>query len=344
MRIPDYPRTTTLDQSNIFLLDGDNGTQSIQSKDLSNALLSTLTTQELLQHVDISELPLIDAGDISEENSSSGDNVHYFLVGDRNGGYEKMTFQDSTFLPIDAMGDTRSIGNRRCIWRNKNLGKSITNEQYAAIADGTFKDLFLGDYWRLNDIIWRIVDFDYWWGSGNAEWTNGKHHLVIMPDYTLGTTPWMSSSSGTSSGYFGSLLRDKIINDIVPNTIIPIFGDDHVMEITELITNSINTTTGLPNGSVWVKERAIAPTENMICGTRIYSQVSHQEGVGNDTTDYNQLSGFRLFYKLCNMGRQDYLLRDIASNVKCVVMRHGRDISMAYYTTNYGVRPVFAFC
>ena len=34
-----------------------------------------------------------------------------------------------------------------CIYRGKNLGTSVTAEQYAAISSGKFTDLYIGDYW-----------------------------------------------------------------------------------------------------------------------------------------------------------------------------------------------------
>lgn len=58
------------------------------------------------------------------------------------------------------------------IFRGKNLGDRITEEQYEKIQDGTFKDLYIGDYWIINGIKYIIVDFDYF--------SHDKHHLVLM--------------------------------------------------------------------------------------------------------------------------------------------------------------------
>ena len=52
---------------------------------------------------------------------------------------------------------------RRVLFRGKNLGTALTAVQKAAIKDGSFKGMFLGDYWSIGGRIWRIVDMDYWY-------------------------------------------------------------------------------------------------------------------------------------------------------------------------------------
>ena len=46
------------------------------------------------------------------------------------------------------------------IYRGKYLGDTVTAEQAAAIADGSFEDLFIGDYWTMGGVNYRIADFD----------------------------------------------------------------------------------------------------------------------------------------------------------------------------------------
>ena len=99
------------------------------------------------------------------------------------------TLADSDALIVDADGGTKYILTKDAavalvgsispeahsrIFRGKNLGTSVTAAQKAAIQDGTFKDLFLGDYWVINDVTWRIVDMDYWYNTGSTALTT--HH------------------------------------------------------------------------------------------------------------------------------------------------------------------------
>lgn len=80
-------------------------------------------------------------------------------------------------------------------YRGKNLGTSVTAEQYAAIEAGTFEDLYIGDYWVINDVNWRIAAFDYYLTTGDTACTT--HHVTIVPDTNLDTQQMNSSSTLT---------------------------------------------------------------------------------------------------------------------------------------------------
>ena len=69
-----------------------------------------------------------------------------------------------------------NAGYHNSVFRGKYLGTSVTAEQHAQIAAGTFKDLYIGDYWTINGVNWRIAHFDYWLRTGDTECT--KHHIV----------------------------------------------------------------------------------------------------------------------------------------------------------------------
>ena len=54
---------------------------------------------------------------------------------------------------------TQNAGFHNSLFRGKSLGTSVTAAQWAAIGAGTFDDLFIGDYWTINGIVWRIAAF-----------------------------------------------------------------------------------------------------------------------------------------------------------------------------------------
>ena len=92
--------------------------------------------------------------------------------------------------------------------RGKYLGSSVTVEQYAAIGAGTFDDLFIGDYWTIGGVNWRIAAFDYWYGFGGG--TLGKcqtHHVCIVPDKDLlplsSGKYWLKNANNTTGAYVG---------------------------------------------------------------------------------------------------------------------------------------------
>ena len=97
-----------------------------------------------------------------------------------------------------------SAMQHRNVFRGKNLGTSVTAAQKAAIQNGTFDDLFIGDYWVINGVNWTIADMDYWYNCGDTAFT--RHHLVIIPGGQLYSAK-MNDTNTTEGGYFGSKMR-----------------------------------------------------------------------------------------------------------------------------------------
>ena len=67
----------------------------------------------------------------------------------------------------------QNAGFHNSLYRGKKLGTSVSAEQYAQISAGTFDDMFIGDYWEINSVIWRIAAFDYWLHSGDTNFNIG---------------------------------------------------------------------------------------------------------------------------------------------------------------------------
>ena len=73
-----------------------------------------------------------------------------------------------------------NAGAHNAIYRGKYLGDHVTDEQWTEIHNGTFRDMYVGDYWVINGITWRIAAFDYWLNHGDTACT--KRIIVIVPD------------------------------------------------------------------------------------------------------------------------------------------------------------------
>lgn len=76
-------------------------------------------------------------------------------------------------------------GFHNSIYRGKHLGQYPSVEQIENIDNGSFKDLYIGDYWcsditSSSAIKWRIAAFDYYYGVGPQPTTT--HHVIIVPD------------------------------------------------------------------------------------------------------------------------------------------------------------------
>ena len=219
-----------------------------------------------------------------------------------------------------------------CIYRGKNLGTSVTAEQYAAISSGKFTDLYIGDYWVIKGVTYRIAAFDYYYNCGDTNFT--KHHVVIVPDTSLYKAQ-MNTSNVTTGGYTGSAMYKSNLAQ-AKTTIKAAFGSAHVLTKRELLTNAVNGNT--PSGWAWFDSDVELMNEVQAYGSVAWG--------AHDGNGYNVASGdgqFPLFMfdrtKLHN--REDYWLRDVASAPYFSgVNRDGRaDYNNA--SNSLGVRPAF---
>lgn len=219
-----------------------------------------------------------------------------------------------------------------CIYRGKNLGTSVTAEQYAAISSGKFTDLYIGDYWVIKGVTYRIAAFDYYYNCGDTNFT--KHHVVIVPDTSLYKAQ-MNTSNVTTGGYTGSAMYKSNLAQ-AKTTIKAAFGSAHVLTKRELLTNAVNGNT--PSGWAWFDSDVELMNEVQVYGSVAWG--------AHDGNGYNVASGdgqFPLFMfdrtKLHN--REDYWLRDVSSATSfSYVGGHGHaDTSDA--SASHGVRPAF---
>lgn len=219
-----------------------------------------------------------------------------------------------------------------CIYRGKNLGTSVTAEQYAAISSGKFTDLYIGDYWVIKGVTYRIAAFDYYYNCGDTNFT--KHHVVIVPDTSLYKAQ-MNTSNVTTGGYTGSAMYKSNLAQ-AKTTIKAAFGSAHVLTKRELLTNAVNGNT--PSGWAWFDSDVELMNEVQAYGSVAWG--------AHDGNGYNVASGdgqFPLFMfdrtKLHN--REDYWLRDVASATNFSFVTGYGDAYSAGASYSYGVRPAF---
>ena len=219
-----------------------------------------------------------------------------------------------------------------CIYRGKNLGTSVTAEQYAAISSGKFTDLYIGDYWVINGVTYRIAAFDYYYNCGDTNFT--KHHVVIVPDTSLYKAQ-MNTSNVTTGGYTGSAMYKSNLAQ-AKTTIKAAFGSTHVLTKRELLTNAVNDNT--PSGWAWFDSDVELMNEVQAYGSVAWG--------AHDGNGYNVASGdgqFPLFMfdrtKLHN--REDYWLRDVSSAPAFSLVTSNGRADANYASPSCGVRPAF---
>lgn len=227
-----------------------------------------------------------------------------------------------------------NAGAHNAVYRGKALGSAVTDAQWAAIAAGTFDDLYIGDYWVKDGIHYRLGAFDYFLHAGDSELKT--HHVVIVPDECLYTTK-MNSTNTTEGGYVGSEMY-KTGLDAAKNTIKGAF-EDHLLKYRLRLSNAV--TNGRTSDTAFVDAEVCLLNEQMVYGGSIFMPTSDGTNVPmNHREGKSQLPLFN-HDPICICNRSTWFLQDVTSgnSFSCV----GGDGAAGYSFANIvrGVRPYF---
>ena len=265
-------------------------------------------------------------------------------------GLKKITFAN---FRAKAVGGTEAkiapllfnnAGAHNAIYRGKSLGSTVTTAQYAAIKAGTFDDLYIGDYWTIGGVNYRIAAFDYYLNSGDTSCTT--HHVVIVPDTCLYNAQMHNTSSGgyeggaantTAGGYVGSDMYKSNL-ERAKTTIKSAFSG-HVLKHRIYLTNAVAN--GRASGGAWCDSEVDLMCEQMVYGSGIFSPVSDGSNVpANYRVEKSQLPLFQHEpSRICN--RNNWWLRDV---ITASCFAHVSDNGYANYdyaSNSIGVRPAF---
>lgn len=321
MKITDYEKVQALAASNIFLLDGPNGTKTIAADALAKALIGLLSSKDFIGGVNLSELTQIN-------ELVSGNKL---LVGTTDGN-KAIAAEDALFAMLDGFAP---VELRRVLFRGKNLGTALTAVQKAAIKDGSFNGMFLGDYWSIGGRIWRIVDMDYWYNCGDTAFTS--HHLVIMPDEALYDAQ-MNTTNITTGGYVGSEMYKKNLANA--KTIVNAAFQGSVLTHREYLCNAVAN--GKPSGGAWFDSSIELPNEPMMYGHLHFSPTSDGSTVPSIyTISKTQLALFMVCPKFIVNRSYNQWLRDVVSSAYFANVCLFGHANCSGASDSLGVRPVF---
>ena len=235
----------------------------------------------------------------------------------------------------------RNAGFHNSLYRGKNLGISVSADQWAQIGAGTFDDLFIGDYWNINSKIWRIAAFDYWLNVNSL----AKHHVVIVPDENLTSSP-MNSANTTAGAYYGSDFRtgnnSNTGRSTAISTVNSAFGSAHILTYKDYLHSAV--TDGHPSGEEWADCTVELMNEEMVYGGHIFAPIGTGASVfSNYTTSKSQLPLFQHDHSRITNGSGWWLRCVVSSSDFAFVGGHG---NAGYYgaSGSRGVRPAFGIC
>lgn len=237
-----------------------------------------------------------------------------------------------------------NAGAHNAIYRGKSLGSTVTTAQYAAIKAGTFDDLYIGDYWTIGGVNYRIAAFDYYLNSGDTNCTT--HHVVIVPDTCLYNAQMHNTSSGglesgaantTAGGYVGSDMYKSNLEQA--KTTIKSAFSGHVLKHRIYLTNAVAN--GRASDGAWCDSEVDLMCEQMVYGSGIFSPVSDGSNVpANYRVEKSQLPLFQHEpSRICN--RATWWLRDVITASAFAFVGGDGSADSADASSSRGVRPAF---
>lgn len=255
-------------------------------------------------------------------------------------GLKKITFAN---FKAKAVEDTEAkiapllfnnAGAHNAIYRGKSLGSSVTTAQYSAISAGTFDDMYIGDYWTIGGVNYRIAAFDYYYRCGDTDLT--KHHIVVVPDTSL-YNHVMNDTNITTGGYVGSKMYTEGLEQA--KTTIKAAFSGHVLSHRIYLTNAVAD--GHPSAGAWCDSEVDLMCEQMVYGGAIFMPIANGSAV---YTNYRvEKSQLPLFAHAPSMifNRQTFWLRDVVSASGFANVYNNGSANYNYASNSYGVRPAF---
>ena len=247
------------------------------------------------------------------------------------------------------------------MWGGRDITAAFNNGTVSAnIANGTFYDIFPGDYITKQVTVprvladdgttelfaggtytvnWVVADCDYWINKGDTATT--AHHVAIVPQQPIFFAR-MNSFNTTEGGYAGSEMYKNIIPACATG-IVNAFGSNHILTFRDRLTRDLNTSavssgitvfTGAPNwGGAWYSQQC-----NLMSEAMVYDGPHCASSAVDNIMAFRQMSAFRLSEKLINYDRKWWWLRDVVS------FAYFADVYVSGATTDgasamYGVRP-----
>lgn len=267
------------------------------------------------------------------------------FVDTTNGTTKKAVIEDllNVIVPSNA-------GGHNSIYRGKDIteyfyGREKYNEKTfsQAVADGTFDNIFVGDYiiGKTSNRKYIVADINYRLHMGDTECT--KPHVLMIPERIMGTAQ-MNASNITDGAYIGSAMYKTNLaqfKTVIKND----FETSHILKHRNHLQNAVSN--GCETGGTWYDSDIELMNEIMVYGCQIFKNVTNRSTFPNNyQIDNSQLSLFRLRHDSI-VARNDagdrywYWLRDVVSSANFAGVS-GYGLSGSSDASNVGgVRPAF---
>ncbi len=284
------------------------------------------------------------------------------MIFDGTNGTKKFPFSDLALTMLKTANHS-SAGFHNSIYRGVNLkthwglttDSAVINKVSTNINNGTFEDLFIGDYFDVTidtslggtEVVTCVIaGFDIYLNCGDTALT--QHHAVIVPKNCFKTTSAMNSSNTTANGYKGSAMYQNVLP--VYASALQTALNNKIISHREILSKSMNSNT--PSGAYsawngassdweWTDSLIELMSEPEVYGTRVLSSSFYDVGIAKSQLPLFGLNPGMIQANRTGAGRQWYWLKTVASSTNfCYVSDDGHaDCYGASFSG--GVRPRF---
>lgn len=231
----------------------------------------------------------------------------------------ELIFDDTSIVPGGGGGASITYTNHNGGIRGNNLGSSYTDDQKAAIAAGTFDDIYVGDYWEISGIKYYIADIDYYLGYGNPTPTS-DHHVIVFPDDVLSAQGYtMDASYYAASSIFTTYLP------AIATQIEATFGSFLISQPMTLFASS---------SASWLSAKCVLPSMIQLQG---YSQ----QIPNNLVQQKSEMFSYFRYKKDLFASDQRYWLRDTDGGGNYAFITQNAQVYFHPSSQTYYLRPYF---
>lgn len=209
-----------------------------------------------------------------------------------------------------------------------------------AIQNGTFDDLFVGDYLTINGTVYRVAGFNL--GKQIGDNTSMGNSMCLVPDSALYNAQMHNTDSGqytegaaantTTGAYANSDMRTANLAQATQK-IVSDFGSSHVMSYRDILPNA--TSNGQASGWAWYDCKVELMSEVMVYGTNVWANSGYEVGCIN-----SQFPLFALAPEYIHR-RFNYWLRGVGDATDFARMTDYGYATNFYASYSLGVRPFF---
>lgn len=177
------------------------------------------------------------------------------------GGYDVQHFETEVMQLADLAG----AAAHNALYRGKDITAAFDDGTFSAnVANGTFKDIYPGDYitksvtvdgTTYENVKFIVGDLDYYLHMGPTELTT--HHVLMIPDSVIGVAPMNLPVDETTTTTHEKTDTDKegtVVErngDLTITTVTTISGSTTTVKVTKKSGNGHHTYGGYAGSNMW---------------------------------------------------------------------------------------------